>query len=403
MNAAPIDTLNAFVAHGAVRRAGPAGGDLTGLQCAVKDAIDIAGVPTGFGHPAWLESHPVPSCDAEVVRRVLAAGAGIVGKTHCDELCYSLNGVNSHYGTPVNPRAPTRVPGGSSSGSAVAVAGGLVDFAIGTDTGGSVRVPASYCGIYGMRPSHGRVSDRGAVPFAPSYDTVGWFAREPGLMARVGRVLLDDGFVTGSPRRFLLAEDAMALAQPDAREAFAPLLSGLAGLVGPIERVKLASEGLDAWMQAFRVLQGAEIWRTHREWVGTQKPNFGGGIRERFEWIATLGPAQVEPAQALRERVRERMEALLDGGAILLLPTTPGPAPLLTTPVRALEDWRDRCLSLLCVAGHAGLPQLSLPLGSVDGAPLGLSLVTARGSDGMLLDLAERLAAAGLGPGATPG
>lgn len=391
------DPLNAFVAHGGVDREGHPGGPLAGTACAVKDALDVAGVPTGFGHPAWLASHPVPQHDAEVVRRVLEAGARVVGKTHCDELCYSLNGINGHYGTPVNPRAPQRLPGGSSSGSASAVAGGLADFALGSDTGGSVRVPASYCGLYGMRPTHGAVPEAGVVPFAPSYDTVGWFAREAALFAKVGRVLLPAA--TGpadAPRRLLIAADAFAHAEPAACAVLAPALQRLQAMLGAGEAVTVADEGLETWMQAFRVLQGAEIWRTHRDWIGRLAPGFGGGIAERFAWVATLGPGQVEPAAALRASIRMRMERLLAGGAVLALPTTPGPAPLLETPVPALEAWRNRCLGLLCIAGHAGLPQLSLPLAQVDGAPLGLSLIAARGADAMLLSLAERLEA---GPG----
>ncbi len=390
------DPLNAFVGHGHIEREGRPGGPLAGTRCAVKDAIDIAGVPTGFGHPAWLESHPVPEHDAWAVRRVLDAGARVVGKTHCDELCYSLNGANSHYGTPVNPRAPRRLPGGSSSGSASAVAGGLVDFALGSDTGGSVRVPAGYCGLYGMRPTHGAVPEAGVVPFAPSYDTVGWFAREPALFAKVGRVLLAEAAEPAPrARRLLVALDAFAHAEPAASAALVPGLQRLQALLGMAEAVTVADEGLEAWMQAFRVLQGAEIWRTHRDWVGRQAPGFGGGIAERFAWVSTLGPEDVAPAAALRASIRARMARLLEGGAVLALPTTPGPAPLLETPVPALEAWRNRCLGLLCIAGHAGLPQLSLPLAQLDGAPLGLSLIAAPGADGMLLEIAERLACDG--------
>ena len=132
-------------------------------------------------------------------RALLDAGARIVGKTHTDEMTYSLNGENAHYGTPVNVNAPGRIPGGSSSGSAAAVAAGLVDFALGSDTGGSVRAPASFCGIYGLRPTHGRISLEGACALAASFDTVGWFARDPALLERVGRVLLRDDAPASPP------------------------------------------------------------------------------------------------------------------------------------------------------------------------------------------------------------
>lgn len=166
-------------------------GPLAGVTLAVKDLFDVAGLPTGAGSPEWLATHPVPNESAAAVSRLLDAGAHIVGKTHTDELAWSLNGENAHYGTPQNPNAPGRIPGGSSSGSAAAVAGSLVQIALGSDTGGSVRLPASYCGIYGIRPTHGRIDLRGVVPLAPSYDTVGWFARDPMLLSTVGKVLLN--------------------------------------------------------------------------------------------------------------------------------------------------------------------------------------------------------------------
>jgi amidase len=184
------DPLNAICRHTHVALAGSGSGPLTGLTFAAKDVFDIAGHRTGNGNPVWLETHPPAERTASAVQRLLDAGARMVGKTHTDDMAYSLNGENVHYGTPVNPVAPGRIPGGSSSGSVAAVAGGLVDFALGTDCGGSVRLPASYCGVYGLRPTHGLVPADGVVPLAPSFDTVGWFARDAALMRRIGEVLL---------------------------------------------------------------------------------------------------------------------------------------------------------------------------------------------------------------------
>jgi amidase len=386
------DTLGAFVAAAPVERDGAPTGPLAGVTFGLKDLFHVAGVPTAFGHPAWLASHPVPDADATVLARLLAAGARLVGKTHCDELCYSLNGQNAHYGTPVNVAAPGRLPGGSSSGSAAAVAGGLVPFAIGSDTGGSVRVPASYCGVLGMRTTHGAVPLDGAVPFAPSYDTVGWFARDAALFERVGRVLLDDAAPAPAPRRLIVATDALERALPATVAALRPALARVADAVGgPVLERAVAEEGLESWMQDFRVLQGSEIWATHRDWLASLNPEFGGGIRERFRWVATLTSADVEPAARRRASIASRLHAMLADDAVLAIPTTPGVAPTLDTPVPELEAWRNRCLGLLCIAGHAGLPQISLPAGTVDGCPVGLSLVASPGRDTMLMALAARL------------
>ncbi|KAI7257790.1 hypothetical protein KC345_g10699, partial [Hortaea werneckii] len=171
-------------------------GTLDGLSFTVKDVFAVAGHRSSAGNPDWLRSHEPPAAHAPAVLKLLQAGAALHGAAHTDELMYSLGGENYHYGTPVNPRGEDRIPGGSSSGSAVAVASGSVDFALGTDTGGSVRVPSAYCGVYGFRPTHGAVDMEGVIPLAPGFDTVGWMAGSAELLLKVGEVLLgtaDDG------------------------------------------------------------------------------------------------------------------------------------------------------------------------------------------------------------------
>ena len=169
---------------------GRPGGPLSGVTLAVKDVIDVAGIPTGAGNPAFLDDAPPAPRHAAAVSRLLDAGADVIGKAHTDEFAFSLSGTNAHYGTPRNPRAPGRVPGGSSSGSASAVASGIAEIALGTDTAGSIRVPASYCGVWGLRPTHGRVPLEGVLPLAPSFDTCGLLAATGELLERAGLPLL---------------------------------------------------------------------------------------------------------------------------------------------------------------------------------------------------------------------
>jgi amidase len=183
-----VEESRAFVQKVEVNPTGS--GPLDGLSFAVKDLIDIGGHKTGCGNPSWRYSHPPATVNAVCVEQLLTAGARCVGKTVIDELAFSLLGENHFYGTPLNPKAPDRVPGGSSSGSASAVACGLVDFALGTDTGGSVRVPASNCGTWGLRPSHEFISVAGVNPFAPTFDTVGILASSGAVLARAASVLL---------------------------------------------------------------------------------------------------------------------------------------------------------------------------------------------------------------------
>ncbi len=214
------DTVGAFLPDGLFDLEGAGEGPLKGLTFAAKDILDVAGRVTGCGNPDWAASH------APVVEALLAAGANLAGKTITDELAYSLNGQNFHYGTPANTNAPGRIPGGSSCGSAAATAAGLVDLALGSDTGGSVRIPASYCGLFGLRPSHGLVSLDGVMALAPSFDTLGWLAPNAALLKAVGEVLLPDGPGT-APASLSIAEDAFALMDEDARARLSPWVARL--------------------------------------------------------------------------------------------------------------------------------------------------------------------------------
>ncbi len=382
------DPLGAFCSHVQVQIQGTPHGLLAGTRFGVKDLYHVKGFKTGFGHPAWLDSHPAAEVSSAAMLSLLSAGASVAGKTHCDELCFSLNGVNKYYGTPVNVNAPGCIPGGSSSGSAAAVAGGLVDFALGSDTGGSIRVPASYCGILGIRPSHGAVSLDGALPFAPSFDTAGWFANSPSLMRDIGRVLLPAHSLAEQPGQLLVATDTFAHVDESTSLALNAVVQQIGKAFTTSRAVNFEADGLDPWMHAFRVIQGSEIWQTHRDWLIGLGPEFGDGIRERFKWVSTISPEEIASAKDVRLRIRDYFDQLLADNAVLAIPTTPGPAPLLGTSTPELEKWRNRALGLLCIAGHAGLPQLSIPVAQVQGRPVGLSLIAARGKDHLLLELA---------------
>ena len=396
---APGDPLAAFCRENHAALKGSGSGPLAGLTFAAKDVFDIAGVRTGFGSPTWLNTHPPAESTAPAVQRLLDAGADMVGKALTDELTYSLSGQNAHYGTPVNPAAPGRIPGGSSSGSASAVAGGLADFALGTDCGGSVRLPASYCGILGIRPSHGRVSLEGVAPFTWSFDVAGWFARDPDVFVSVGNVLLDDpstgsGESPPSPRRLLFPSDAFGVVDVEVADALWPSVELAAETIGSREDVIVSEDGLMEWFQTFRVIQAWEIWSNHREWVQESNPQFGPGIRERMDWASRVTDEQVQAGRIRRDAIVRRVKGLFEDGDVLCLPTSPRVAPLADTPQDELEDRiRAQAMMLLCIAGLAGLPQVSLPLATLDGLPLGFSLVGPWGSDSQLLELSRRIMA----------
>jgi amidase len=370
-------------------------GPLAGLSFVAKDLFDVAGHTPSAGHPAWARSHAAAIHDAPVIASLRAAGADLVGVTIMDELAYSLTGQNIHYGTPDNPRAPGRLCGGSSAGSAAAVAAGVCDFALGTDTGGSVRVPASFCGLFGLRPSHGRVCAQGVVPLAPSFDVVGPMARDGALLSEVSQVLLGSRETPPPLSRMLIAEDAFALLDPDLRHALLDATYALQQQLSvPLDVLTLADEGLARWADVFRRLQAREIWETHGAWIDNEAPDFGPGVKERFAWARETASADAGHADdlALRERVVGRLELLLGSeGTLLVLPPSAGPAPRRHETGSELERFRTHTLPLTCIASLAAIPQLVVPAVSFDDAPVGLSFCAARGQDALLLDLARVL------------
>ncbi|XP_061338007.1 amidase 1-like isoform X3 [Gastrolobium bilobum] len=335
-----------------------------------------------------------------------------------DEMAYSINGENKHYGTPRNPCAADRVPGGSSSGSAVAVAAKLVDFSLGTDTGGSVRVPASYCGIFGFRPSYGAISTSGVIPMAQSFDTVGWFARDPLILSRVGRVLLQLPDVAPvRPTCIIIAEDCFQLSSIPYDQVTGAVIKAIDKLYGgdvlkhkilgdyvkanvPSLKHLMSKENTDqvyniaslaALSSAMRLLQRYEFKNNHGEWVSAVKPDLGPGISERVsEALRTTGE-NIDMCHSIKGELRDALTSLLGDFGVLMIPTLPGPPPKLQTNTSELEIFRARAFSLLSIVGVSGFCQVNIPLGMYNNLPISISLVARHGADGFLLHLVEVL------------
>jgi amidase len=389
------DPARAFMPYPAAEAPNAPSGTLAGLAMAVKDLFDVAGYPTSGGSPHLLALSGVKRQTASAVQKLLDAGARFVGKTITDELAFSLNGKNAHFGTPVNGGAPDRIPGGSSSGSASAVSNGLCDFALGSDTGGSVRGPANHCGLFGIRPTQGRIALDNCVALAPSFDTCGFFARDAETFGRVAAVLLgDDAVPLGEKPRLLLAADAFAMLDVEVRGALAPVVKAIEGTLGEASLVEVAPEGFEPLYWAHRRLQAREAWQVHGAMIERYKPPLGPGIAERFEFARLVTDQEVAEAQEVRTRFRERFRQMIGPGAVLLLPTMPDIAPLLAETEEALNTYRNNAINLLCLSGLSGVPQVSAPVASRMGAPLGLSVIGPAGSDLSLVRLAARLAAA---------
>lgn len=387
------DPLGAFVPGTAIAIPGAASGPLAGLTFAAKDLFDVRGTVTGAGNPDWARTHPPAERSARVVQQLLDAGATLVGKTLTDEISLGLLGINRFDGTPLNPRAPERVPGGSSSGSASAVAGGLVDTALGTDSGGSVRTPASFCGLYGLRPTHGRICVEGMCTQSPSFDTAGWFARDADTFARVGEVLLEAAAADRLPESLLIATDAFAIADPPVRDCLQAAVRRVAAVFPRVAEVVLAAEGIPHWSARQRTLQSFEFGRTFADWIDATNPCFSFEVAGALAHAATIPESAMDEPRAFRREVRARLDALLDGRRVLCLPT----APIL--PIRRdarLSEMREavhRIIDLTAIAGLTGLPQVNLPLAGWQGVPVGLSLIGWRGGDTTLLALARAIEA----------
>lgn len=402
------------------------------MTLAVKDIFDVSGYVTGCGNPDKAETgRPAPTT-APPVQRLLDAGARFVGKTQTDELAFSLMGQNAHYPHPINPAARDRVTGGSSSGSASAVAGGLADIATGSDTGGSIRAPASFCGLVGLRATHGAISLEGTMPLAPSFDTFGWFAKDIDVYEKVAQVLLKafsplEGEMGGSPeggasegtsgtsraavrtppsraasehppleregslRPFRLAAlDALLLGEAEVAE-YRRMVEAIAPVLGKPQDAPSLTHGLDELYWCFRKLQAHEAWGSHGAWISEKDRRLGPGVKERFAFGASIDAATVKEETAYRNAFRAELADRLGNDGILVLPTVPGAAPLAASSFEETQTYRERALHLLCLSGLSGFPQLTLPLGTVDGAPFGMSLLGPAGCDLALLRLGRRI------------
>lgn len=368
-------------------------GPLAGLCFGVKDLFDVAGYPTGGGQPFVLAMSGIKTKTAPAVQQLLDAGARFVGKTVTDELAFSMNGNNAHFGAPINGSAPDRVAGGSSSGSASAVSNSLCDFALGSDTGGSVRAPANHCGLYGIRPTHGRVELEGVLDLAPSLDTCGYFARDADTFVRVSGVLLgEDQAALPAIIRLLKPLDIWAMLDEDVATAQAQPLARVEAALGKALEMRVLLDDPENSYWCFRHILGHEAWAVNGPLIERFCPPLGPGIAERFAWSKTVTDEQVAAAHALRERFKKQLADLLGTDGVLVMPTVADIAPLITDSGEKMESYRSRSHQMLCLAGVSGFPQISLPLGKRLGAPLGLSLLGPAGSDMGLVRLAQRIA-----------
>ncbi|WP_397448200.1 amidase [Pseudomonas sp. NA-150] len=389
------DSAFAFMPYPAVDVPHAAGGPLAGYTFAAKDLFDVAGYPTGGGNPHVLAMSGIKRKTAPTIQRLLDAGAELIGKTHTNEMAFSMSGKNAHYGTPRNGAAYDRIPGGSSSGSASAVSNGLCDFAMGSDTGGSVRTPASYCGLFGLRPSHGRVSLENTQALCESMDTAGYFTRDAELFGRVGECLLgEDSAPLPDQPQLVISDELFALIPTASLDALAPAFAQINACCPDLQTLVGELPSLNEAYWAFRYIQGREAWLAQGDFIERNGLTLGPDVAARFAWSKAVTDEQYNDACALREVFAARWEHLL-GNRVLVMPTVPDIAPLLSAKDEEIEETRKISHHLLAISVLCRTPQLSMPLVKKDGAPLGISLMGPRGSDLSLVKLAVRIAEQG--------
>ncbi|MEZ5209945.1 MAG: DUF3225 domain-containing protein [Gordonia sp. (in: high G+C Gram-positive bacteria)] len=364
-------------------------GPLTGLTVAVKDLFALAGERIGGGTPAYLEQAPIEECNAAAVDALLAAGATVTGLAHTDELAYSLGGTNPHYGTPENPAAPGRIPGGSTSGPSVAVSSGQVDVGLGTDTAGSIRVPASYQGLWGLRPTHGAVDTGGLLPLAPSFDTVGVLTRDLTTLTRAADVLLPESEAT-EIITVVVDSALLAYADPDVRRSFERAVESI-GACTPVEERDVLGADYDNVFSAFRTLQAYEAWQTHGSFLTKHPRAVATDVAGRFRDASSVTLTDAGAARRGLNRFRDRLATTLGTGTVLLLPSTSSVAP--AAGDGTAERARAATLHLTCLASAAGRPALSMPMLWVGGLPVGLCAVGSPGHDRALPRFGEQIAA----------
>ena len=359
-------------------------GRLKNLKFVLKDMCDVKNIKTSCGNPDFYKACEPAKKHAEFLSNILSEGAILEGITICDEFFYSVIGENSHYGTPKNLNAPNCVPGGSSSGSAAALTTDLFDFSIGSDTGGSVRVPASFCGLLGIRPTHGRIKSNGVYPMAPSFDTIGWFSNNIKTFQKIGEVLLDKNENENITfNQFVIAEDLLELVDTDIKNQFN---SYYKELHPNIKHIRLSKFSKSEIADNFRILQAGEIKEHVIPWIEKNKPKISLEINSRIEMASEILPLEIDAAKTFRQEIISEINNSLPEGDIAIFPTTPFSAPKCGQSDQDLGSDRKKIMEMTSIAGMTSRPQISIPKFKGKTGPVGISILGWQYSDEILLN-----------------
>ncbi|MFN0603816.1 amidase [Facklamia hominis] len=387
----PYDALQAFVRENHIALEGAAKGPLKGMAFAVKDVFDIVGSTYSNGHPAWLHTHEPATETSSFIVNMLEAGADLVGKTICDELCYSISGENWNYGSPINPHDTRRYCGGSSSGTGAATAGGYVDVAFGSDCLGSVRVPAAYNGVLGIRPTLYRVDNSGEAPYCKSMDVLGFVAKEPTVFEQVAEFILGQDLHQTTLKRLFIPTDILNVVDSDVRKHVQKSIEFIKGYFDEVVEGSICNGDLNDWVKVFQHIQGYEVWESYGGWIRKYRPQLSEGPGSRLEWASTINYAQYQAALKAREEIIAQVDQVIGEDTVVVLPTAASIAPLRTATEEFINHTRLQSSQLLCVSPLSGVPQVTMPLATMEDVPLGISFLSPRQSDLQLVRLAARI------------
>ena len=359
-------------------------GLLSNLNFVLKDMCDVKNLKTSCGNPDFFKKCDFANDYAPFLKDLLNEGPVLKGITVCDEFFYSLIGENGHYGTPTNLNAPSCVPGGSSSGSAAALTTDLYDFSIGSDTGGSVRIPASFCGLIGMRPTHNRINTKGVYPMAPSFDTIGWFANNPEIFQKVGNVLLNNIERSNVDfKQYVVAEDLLELCDAEVQDNFNNYINVN---IPNINKTRLSTNTKAIIADNFRILQGAEVKENIIPWIEKNTPNISPEIKSRIDMASKITDIEVNRALIFRKTLIDEIKKSLPEGTIAVFPTSPFSAPKSGQDDESLGSFRKRLMELTSIAGMTSRPQITIPRLKDKSGPVGISLLGWKYSDEILLN-----------------
>lgn len=382
----PYDPLQSFVRDNHIALKGINSGALNGLTFSAKDVFKIKGSTIGNGHPDFLRYHEPDEFTSPIITNLLENGADLVGKTVCDELCFSISGENWNYGNPINPYDIRRYTGGSSSGSCASVAGGLVDFSIGSDCLGSVRVPASYNGLIGLRPTYGRVDNEGEAEYCESMDVLGFVAKKIDVFEKIAKIILKEDQTKTTFTKLLIPDDIFDMVDKDVSDILLPIIEKFGDKLENIEHITLAGKELDDWVKIFQTVQGYEVWDSYSGFINKYQPKLSPGPKQRLEFAAGITMEQYIENKKKMDVIREKITKLLQEGSLLAIPTASSIAPLKTSPQEEINYYRAQSSKLLCISPLSGVPSLQLPVAYQQKVPLGISLISAHGTDRALVN-----------------